>query len=165
MWHKLDRELASRRERHLVPGSWADIARALETTEQRVNNWKRRGVPAAQYATLASIMGWSVDRLLGVDDASERTADAASGKRHISLSEAQKVAAIYADLSPTERRRFLHLLAAARDDAPVLGDNWEQLWTSQSKERVIDETDASQGREQVINESAARAPGKKRGLG
>lgn len=166
VWHRLDQELAARRDRHHLPGSWADLARALETTEQRVNNWKRRGVPAAQYAPLAALLGWSVDHLLGVDDTTARTPDAAVDKGKIPLSEAQQVAEIYADLSPTERRRFLHLLAAARDDAPVLGDNLEPLWTSsRNKERVIDETTTRPGRERVIDELAPRAPAKKRRLG
>lgn len=139
MWHRLDQELAARRDRHHLPGSWADLARALETTEQRVNNWKRRGVPPAQYAAVAGILGWTVDRLIGIGEIHE-----ISKTRNVQTTapDVQQVATIYANLSPTERRRFLHLLAAARDDAPVLGDDWGELWTSNTKstEQVIDET-------------------------
>jgi hypothetical protein len=71
VWTRIDDELTVRRKRHLVPGSWADLARALETTEQRVNNWKRRGVPSAQYVEIATILGWSVDRLLGLEEPAE----------------------------------------------------------------------------------------------
>lgn len=164
MWHRLDQELAARRDRHHLPGTWADLARALETSEQRINNWKRRGVPPAQYAAIATVLGWSVDRLIGVAD------KASSGKSHVDAdqvvdAEVQRIATVYANLSPTERRRFLHLLAAARDDAPVLGDDWEQAWTSRNTERVIDETKAHPSRERVIDEMAPRAPSKKRRFG
>ena len=141
MWHRLDQELAARRDHHQLPGTWADLARALETSEQRINNWKRRGVPPAQYAAIATVLGWSVDRLIGVAD------KASSGKSHLDAAQereadVQRIATIYANLSPTERRRFLHLLAAARDDAPVLGDDWGELWTSKNTEQLIDETQA-----------------------
>ena len=137
MWHRLDRELAARRDRHHLPGSWAELARTLNTSEQRLNNWKRRGVPPAQYAAIAAALGWSVDLLLGVADIPEF-----SKKRNeqTTAPDAQQVATIYANLTPTERRRFLHLLAAAKDDAPVLGDNWGELWTSTTHtEQLIDE--------------------------
>src|SRR5687767_11205144 len=100
VWHRLDEELAARRERHIAPGSWADVARALDTTEQRVNNWKRRGVPSAQYVTIAAVMGWTVDRLIGVsgDERARVPAAATSGKGQSALDEAQQVAAIFADL-------------------------------------------------------------------
>lgn len=142
MWHRLDQELAARRDHHHLPGTWADLARALETSEQRINNWKRRGVPPAQYAAIATVLGWSVDRLIGVAPAPR-----SSGKSHLDAAQereadVQRIATIYANLSPTERRRFLHLLAAARDDAPVLGDDWGELWTSRNTEQLIDETRA-----------------------
>jgi hypothetical protein len=66
--------------------------------------------------------------------------------------ESQQIATAYANLSPTERRRFRHLLAAARDDALMLGDDRGELWTSRSKEQLIDETRTG-------------TPGKKRRLG
>jgi hypothetical protein len=69
VWHRIDRELSTRRARHQEPNSWAAVARALDTTEQRVNNWKRRGVPTAQHVALAGIFGWSVDQMLGLADA------------------------------------------------------------------------------------------------
>jgi hypothetical protein len=152
VWHRVDRELALRRDRHTLPGTWSDVARALDTTEQRVNNWKRRGVPSAQYAALAAVLGWTVDHLIGVADIPQ---DGKTGNRQTATAEAQQVAALYANLSPTERRRFLHLLAAAKDDAPVLGDDWGELWTSRSTEQLIDET--------VMTKR--RSAGKKRRLG
>jgi hypothetical protein len=153
VWHRIDRELVARRVRHRAPGTWADIARVLETTEQRVNNWKRRGVPTAQYAALAAALGWSVDYLIGVADDEALPREAADGKTQKPLTEAQQIAALYADLSPTERRRFLHLLAAAQDDSPALGDNLERLWNSRSTKDLIDES------------APSGAAGKKRRLG
>lgn len=140
MWHRLDQELAARRDRHHLPGSWADLARALETTEQRLNNWKRRGVPPAQYAAIAAILGWSVDRLIGLDE--PRSSEVVHIDADQKLDpEALQIATVYASLTPTERRRFQHLLAAARDDSPVLGDQQgDETWTSRKTERVIDET-------------------------
>lgn len=63
VWHQVDKELG-RRER-----TWAWLARQLGETDQTVNNWKRRGVPARQHAAIAQVFGWSVDRLLGIADA------------------------------------------------------------------------------------------------
>jgi len=59
----IDRELKAR---YPLGGGWAWLARSLElgdTGDQVVNNWKRRGVPAARYATIADALGWSADVL------------------------------------------------------------------------------------------------------
>lgn len=79
VWNRIDEELSSRRTHRLFPGSWADLARVLETSEQRLNNWKRRGVPAAQYAPVAGALGWSVDQLIiGTEAPNDGTAQAAT---------------------------------------------------------------------------------------
>lgn len=62
VWHQVDKEL-DRREK-----TWAWLARQLGETDQTVNNWKRRGVPARQHAAIAHALGWSIDRLLGLTD-------------------------------------------------------------------------------------------------
>ena len=52
--------------RHPLGGGWAWLARSLQLGErgdQIVNNWKRRGVPAARYAAIADALGWSADVL------------------------------------------------------------------------------------------------------
>lgn len=36
---------------------WADLARALDITEQRLNNWKKRGIPAGQIKSVANALG------------------------------------------------------------------------------------------------------------
>ena len=48
---KIDRILAARE------WGWADLARAMELSEQRVNNWRTRGVPAAKVRAIESALG------------------------------------------------------------------------------------------------------------
>jgi len=36
---------------------WADLARAMELSEQRVNNWRTRGVPAAKVRAVEAALG------------------------------------------------------------------------------------------------------------
>lgn len=62
VWHKVDKELTSRSK------TWAWLARQLGETDQAVNNWKRRGVPARQHAAIAMALDWSIDMLLGLVD-------------------------------------------------------------------------------------------------
>ena len=62
VWTRIDRELARRRLR------WAWLARALDMTDQQVNNWKRRRVPPEQYQRIAEALGVTVDSLLTEDD-------------------------------------------------------------------------------------------------
>lgn len=62
VWHKVDKELERRSK------TWAWFARQLGETDQAVNNWKRRGVPARQHAAVAQALGWSMERLLGLTD-------------------------------------------------------------------------------------------------
>lgn len=69
VWSRLDAELARRADRRETPGSWADLARRLETTEQRLNNWRRRGVPPRAYGEVADVLGWTVDQVAGRDAA------------------------------------------------------------------------------------------------
>lgn len=61
IWQRVAEELEARRK------GWAWLARRTGWTEQRINNWSRRGVPPRAHAKLSAALGWSVDRLLGVD--------------------------------------------------------------------------------------------------
>lgn len=36
---------------------WADLARAMGLSEQRVNNWRTRGIPAAQIRNIEAALG------------------------------------------------------------------------------------------------------------
>lgn len=44
--------------------NWARFARELETTDQRVYNWKKRGVPKSEVDRIAAVLGCSTDWLL-----------------------------------------------------------------------------------------------------
>lgn len=122
---------------------------------------KERSAKLAEVERLAQALG--VSPLLLLTDPVESEISHIDADQTVDA-DVQRIATVYANLSPTERRRFLHLLAAARDDAPVLGDDWEQAWTSRT-EQMIDETRARPGRERVIDEMAPRPPSKKRRLG
>lgn len=37
--------------------SWSDLARVMEITPERINNWKKRGVPAGQIKSIAIALG------------------------------------------------------------------------------------------------------------
>lgn len=45
------------------------LAERLQTTVQRVNNWKKRGVPDSSLVDIASALGWSVNQVLGLAEA------------------------------------------------------------------------------------------------
>ena len=42
------------------------LADKLDTSQQRVYNWKTRGVPASALAGIAAALGWTVDQVLGL---------------------------------------------------------------------------------------------------
>lgn len=44
--------------------SWADFARRLDTTDQRVYNWRKRGIPKSEVVHIAHALGCSTDWLL-----------------------------------------------------------------------------------------------------
>jgi predicted XRE-type DNA-binding protein len=43
---------------------WADIARRLKVSDQRVYNWRKRGIPDSQIVKIAAILDSSTDWLL-----------------------------------------------------------------------------------------------------
>ena len=59
-------DILSRVERLLTEKgwNWARFARELETTDQRVYNWKKRGVPKSEADRIAAVLGCSTDWLL-----------------------------------------------------------------------------------------------------
>lgn len=44
--------------------SWAELGRAIVASDQTMNNWKRRGVPASRHKAIADALGWTVDIML-----------------------------------------------------------------------------------------------------
>jgi hypothetical protein len=44
------------------------LAEALNTTQQRVFNWQKRGVPSGAHQDIAAALKWSVGQLLGIDE-------------------------------------------------------------------------------------------------
>jgi hypothetical protein len=65
VWLAVERELERRRAKHQTPNSWAALGRSIGASDQRVQNWKSRGIPSRQHVTIAAALGWSVDQLLG----------------------------------------------------------------------------------------------------
>lgn len=57
--------------------TWADLARKLDTNDQRLHNWKKRGVPRGMYPDLAKALGISADDFSPPDG--EQAKDAANG--------------------------------------------------------------------------------------
>lgn len=54
--------------------SWAEFARRLGTTSQRVYNWRKRGIPGAEIIRIAALMDVSVEWLVYGRDVAERPA-------------------------------------------------------------------------------------------
>lgn len=67
VWRRVAKELLRRKEKHLLPGSWSALGRAMTPALSRgvLNHWRTRGVPAKAYESLADALGWSLDQLLG----------------------------------------------------------------------------------------------------
>lgn len=66
VWERIDAELARRRK------TWAWLSSSLGYSEQRVNNWKRRGIPASQHGAIADALGRSINWVArGVEDGQE----------------------------------------------------------------------------------------------
>lgn len=133
------RMLAARREARLTQ---VQVCKALDIAQSTLSELESIANSSGKVVEFAALYGRDPLWLATGEGASE-----ASGKSHLDAAQereadVQQIATIYANLSPTERRRFLHLLAAARDDAPVLGDDWGELWTSRNTEQLIDETRA-----------------------
>lgn len=60
VWTTIDNALANSRPAR----SWAWLAVKLKTSDQVVNNWKRRKVPSNRYPEIAKVLGWTVEELL-----------------------------------------------------------------------------------------------------
>lgn len=67
VWTRINDELERRKDKRLLPASWAELARKLHATEQKLNNWRRRRVPPAAFGDIADALGWTVDQVAGRD--------------------------------------------------------------------------------------------------
>jgi len=70
----IDRIAGLLRARHL---SWAEFARQIGTTDQRLYNWRKRGLPSEEVLKVAEALGVSTDWILTGKEA------AAPAKRHL----------------------------------------------------------------------------------
>jgi len=71
VWARVNDELVSRKRSRQMPDNWASLSRALGVSIQVTTNWARRGIPPRSHMALAHALGWSVDRLLGIEQAPE----------------------------------------------------------------------------------------------
>jgi transcriptional regulator with XRE-family HTH domain len=104
----------------LAPNTIGNYMRGAQAENTAGVKGKERSAKLAEVERLAQALGVSPIYLLSDRGGSELV--------HIDEGQAldpevQQVATEYASLTPTERRRFRHLLAAARDEAPILGDD------------------------------------------
>jgi len=58
---------AARARPEAQKGAVAWLARKVGATVQQVNNWKKRGIPFKQRPAVASVLGWSVEQLEGIE--------------------------------------------------------------------------------------------------
>lgn len=54
-------------ERQARGWKWADLARALDVSPQVLVQWRKRGVPRAQYPAIARALGISIEALAAED--------------------------------------------------------------------------------------------------
>lgn len=101
VWKIIDRELHRKRLK------WADLAKALEVSDQVVNNWSRRGVPTARYADIATFLGFSVEELMGVAPEPKRPAPAAvaASPEPVYTKRANDIAKMFDELKDPDVRR------------------------------------------------------------
>lgn len=76
LWTTIDAALREMRPQR----NWAWLARKLDATEQTVNNWKRRKVPANRYADIAAAFGCSIEDLLAGDVFRSRSGESQSAQ-------------------------------------------------------------------------------------
>lgn len=67
VWQRINDELDRRKSKFKTPGSWAALGRSICATDQRMHNWRVRGIPPRLHAAIALALGWSIDQLLGLD--------------------------------------------------------------------------------------------------
>lgn len=67
VWQRIDSELKARKK------SWAWLYNELGYNRARVHNWKARGVPRAEFASIAVAMGESVDWVAGLGEPKRRS--------------------------------------------------------------------------------------------
>jgi hypothetical protein len=60
VWRRVNEELDLRGR------GWQWLADKIDSTIQRVQNWKTRGIPSRAHQDVANALGWTIDRLLGV---------------------------------------------------------------------------------------------------
>lgn len=103
VWNRIDNELAARKAAKRVPSTWAELARAIEATDQVVSNWGQPGrqVPPGRYPAIARALGWTVEQLLG-EEAAPRTAPATAAPADFGEQAAQLIRAF--SLIPAGRR-------------------------------------------------------------
>ncbi len=58
VWNRIDSVLQARRK------SWTSLAQDLGYTDQRISNWRHRGVPAQAFSALSSHLGISLQWLI-----------------------------------------------------------------------------------------------------
>lgn len=63
-WARVAAEIASRPLGRGREVTW--LAEKLQTSVQRVNNWKARGLPASALPDVAAALGWSINQVLGL---------------------------------------------------------------------------------------------------
>lgn len=133
VWHRIDRELTRRKDARLSPSKWADLARKLDTTNQVVHNWKTRGVPPKEFPSIAAALGWTVDQLIGQEEAPDLVVKEGPATYHVQIKTSQAI-----DADPREPEllaafRFLprqerdELYTHVMDRAKFYRDQVEQL--------------------------------------
>lgn len=92
--------------------TWSDLARVMKITPERINNWKKRGIPARQIKSVAVALGMQRHELEG---------DGSTQLRELSAEQIE-VLAIWELLIPSEReevkRRAEHNREVLRANAP-----------------------------------------------
>lgn len=146
VWLRVNAELTRRKSKHAAPADWYALGRRLGVDKQVIGNWKQRGVPKARHPEVADALGWSVDRLLGREDApTNASRDAAAAAASPETSQRLRgadVAAFYERLPLTEQDRLVQLLELVAAGFPSLGNQtrdeiWDNKQSGASQEKRL----------------------------
>jgi len=99
VWKIVDRELRRRKS------SWAEMGRAIGASDQTMNNWSRRKVPADRYADIAGFLGWTVEQVMGVAPEPAKTQAPADATEPVYTKRANDIAKMFDELKDPKVRQ------------------------------------------------------------
>jgi len=95
--------------------TWADLGRSVGASDQRLYNWRNRGIPKTAMLGVARFLGWTVDNLLTGEGSPliNKTQRAGDGSTASDTPE-QAIAALLAVATPQGTKELVRLAELAQ---------------------------------------------------